>query len=72
MKAPTLAQVRGWPAAVDVPAAALALRMSRSTAYEAIRTGDFPAKVLTVRGRHRVITASLIRILEDDGAVRSA
>lgn len=71
-KAPTLAEIRAWPAAVEVPWAAAALRMSRSTAYERIRTGDFPAKVLTVRGRHRVITASLIRLLEDDGAARPA
>lgn len=71
-KRPTLAQIREWPATVDVPIAASALGISRSSAYEAIKTGVFPAKVLTVQGRRKVITSSLVRLLEDDGAARPA
>jgi hypothetical protein len=63
-KAPTLAQIRKWPAAVDVPPAAAALGISRSHAYELIKIGKFPATVVSVRRRHKVLTASLIRVLE--------
>jgi len=61
--APTLEDVKRWPATVDVPAAALALGISRSTAYEWLRLGEFPAKVVSVRHRHRVVTASLVALL---------
>ena len=61
--APTLADVRNWPATVDVPTAALALGISRSTAYEWIRIGEFPAPVISVRHRHRVVTAGLVQLL---------
>jgi Helix-turn-helix domain len=61
----TLAEVRKLPATVDVPTAAAALGFSRSTAYESIRRGDFPARLISLRGRHRVITASLLTLLED-------
>ena len=62
-KAPTLAEVRDWPATVDVPLAASALGMSRSTAYEWIRLGEFPVPVISVRHKHRVPTAGLVRLL---------
>ncbi|MBV9651728.1 MAG: helix-turn-helix domain-containing protein [Pseudonocardiales bacterium] len=61
--APTLAEIRGWPATVDVPAAALALGLSRSHAYALARAGQFPAQVLIAGGRMRVITASLLELL---------
>lgn len=61
--APTLAEIRGWPATVDVPAAGLALGLSRSHAYALARAGQFPAKVLIAGGRTRVITASLLALL---------
>lgn len=60
---PTLADIRGWPATVDVPTAALALGLSRSHAYALARAGQFPAKVLIAGGRMRVITASLLALL---------
>lgn len=65
---PTLDEVRAWPATVDVEHAAAALGISRSTGYEWIRTGEFPCKVITVRRVHRVLTASLLRLLEDADA----
>jgi len=64
---PTLAEVRKWPATVDVETAAGALGVSRSTAYEAIRCGSFPVRVVTVSRRKVVITASLVALLEGDG-----
>ena len=65
MKPPTLAQVREWPATVDVTQAASALGVSRSTAYELIRLDRFPARVLSVGHRRRVVTSSLVAVLEN-------
>jgi hypothetical protein len=62
--APTLAQVRKLPAVLDVSQAARVLGISRSSAYEAIARGDFPATVITVGRRKKVLTASLLRVLE--------
>lgn len=62
--APTLAEIRAWPATVDVAAAARALGISRSHAYALVERGQFPATVLPVGQRFRVVTASLIAILE--------
>jgi predicted DNA-binding transcriptional regulator AlpA len=61
----TLAQLRMRPPTLDVTEAAGWLGVGRSSAYEAIRRGDFPAKTITVNRRLRVLTASLIRVLED-------
>ncbi|MFF4839276.1 DNA-binding protein [Streptomyces collinus] len=61
---PTLDEVRKWPATVEVPRAALALGCSRSQLYELIKRGEAPVKVLSFGARHRVVTASLVRLLE--------
>jgi len=63
---PTLAEVRNWPPTVDVETAAAAIGVSRSTAYEAIRSGNFPVKVVIVGRRRLVITATLVALLEGD------
>jgi hypothetical protein len=60
----TLAQVRKLPATIDVPTAASALGISRSSLYEAIRTGSAPVKTLSVKRRILVLTADLINVLE--------
>lgn len=62
--APTLSEVRAWPATVDIAAAARALGVSRSHAYALVERGEFPATVLSVGYRLRVVTASLIAVLE--------
>jgi predicted DNA-binding transcriptional regulator AlpA len=64
---PTLDEIRGWPAVVEVRRGARALGISVSWAYELIAAGEFPCRVLTVRGRSRVITASLIATLDEPG-----
>ena len=61
---PSLAQVRRWPPTVPVPTAAPALGMSRRSMYEAISTGRCPVRVITVNGRLKVLTASLVAVLE--------
>lgn len=61
---PTLDEVRAWPATVSVPQAASALGISKTYLHALIKQGDAPVKVLPFQGRHRVITASLVRLLE--------
>lgn len=61
---PTLDEIRSWPATVSVPQAATALGVSRSYLHDLIKRGASPVKVLPLDGRHRVITASLVRVLE--------
>ncbi|WP_262059739.1 DNA-binding protein [Streptomyces sp. STR69] len=63
--APTLDEIRAWPATVSVPQAAIALGVSKSYLHGLIKTGQSPVKVLPLEGRHRVITAALVRLLED-------
>ena len=67
-RGPTLDEIRGWPAVVPIPQAAAALGISRSHAHELARTGEFPARVLEVRGARRVVTASLVALLSVDNA----
>jgi hypothetical protein len=61
---PTLDEIRGWPATVTVPEAARAMGISKSHLHALIKRGESPVRVLPVRGNNRVITASLIRLLE--------
>lgn len=63
---PTLDEIRRtWPAAVGVPEAAAAFGLSRSYAYELIARGEFPARVLRLGGRYRVVTSSIVKTLSD-------
>ena len=61
--APTLDEIRAWPATVSVPRGALAFGLSRSHAYDAISRDEFPARVIKVGGRLRVVTASILSVL---------
>lgn len=64
MTAPTLNEVKGWPATVGVTQAATALGCSKSHLYELIKRGESPVKVLPLGRRYVVITHSLVRLLE--------
>jgi len=64
---PTLAEVQRWPATVAVEDSARAFGCSRSTAYAAIAAGTFPAVVIKVNRRLRVLTASIVATLEGHG-----
>jgi hypothetical protein len=64
MAAPTLAEIRKWPAVVPIPQAAPAIGCSRSQLYELIKRGEAPVKTLSFGRRHVVVTASLIALLE--------
>ena len=73
-RTPTLDEIRAWPATVDIQTAAPALGISRAYAYELARRGDLPCRVLKVGSRLRVVTSSLIPLLDGtvDGEVRPA
>jgi excisionase family DNA binding protein len=69
----TLAQLkRSAPPTLSPEEAAPWLGVSRSTLYESIKLGTCPVKVIRVQRRIRVLTSSLIKLLEDGEAVRSA
>ncbi|MDP9091844.1 MAG: DNA-binding protein [Actinomycetota bacterium] len=61
---PTLIEIRSWPAAVSVPRACSAIGISTSWGYQLIAQGEFPARTLTIGRRSRVLTASLVTLLE--------
>jgi predicted DNA-binding transcriptional regulator AlpA len=65
---PTLDEVRAWPATVNVDQAAAALGVSRAYAYEAIKVGTFPARVIKVGNRTTVVTASILKALDPSGS----
>lgn len=60
---PTLEEVRQWPATVGIPAASVALGISRSHGYELAARDEFPARTIRAGGSVRVITADLIKLL---------
>ncbi|MFR9803150.1 DNA-binding protein [Pseudonocardia sp. RS010] len=64
MSAPTLDEIRSWPATVDIPQGSRPFGISRSFGYELAARGEFPARVIKVGGRLRVVTASIIAALE--------
>lgn len=60
----TLAEIeRTWAPTVDIPRACVPFGISRSHGYELAARGEFPAKVLRVGGRYRVITSSIVEVL---------
>lgn len=62
----TVMQSKGgvmYPATVSIPVAANLLGISRSSAYEAARTGKFPTPVLKINGRYVVPTKPLLDAL---------
>jgi hypothetical protein len=63
----TLEDVRRWPPAVDVSRAAAALGVSRATLYAALARGERPVAVIQVGGRLKVLTHSLVAVLEGRG-----
>lgn len=64
----TVSQLRDGQPTLGVPEACKLLGISRSHGYEAVKRGVFPAKVLQVGRAYRVVTASLLRVLEGGAA----
>jgi hypothetical protein len=59
-----LAQVRGWPAVVDVVTAGRALGLGRTASYALARQGAFPCPVIRAGNRLLVPTAGLLAVLD--------
>nr|WSS65155.1 helix-turn-helix domain-containing protein [Streptomyces sp. NBC_01177] len=53
-----------WSGTASVEDAARAFGMSRSKGYDLVRRGEFPCRVLPIGRAARVVTASLLRVLE--------
>ncbi|MFF5546829.1 helix-turn-helix transcriptional regulator [Streptomyces sp. MB22_4] len=53
-----------WDGTGSVEDASKALGFSRAKGYDLIRNGQFPCRVLRIGRRTRVVTASLLRVLE--------
>ena len=68
----SLAELRQSGPTVNVENAARALGVSRSAAYEALARGEFPAKVIVCGSRLKVVTASLIGLLDEDRTAAEA
>lgn len=66
--APTLDEIRTWPAAISVEEAARALRVSRSALYARIAEGNAPVETIEMGRSVRVVTASLVARLEGRAA----
>lgn len=58
--APTVADIRGWPATVSVAQACTVFGVSESHGYDLIREGDFPVAVIRLGSRVRVVTTSIL------------
>ncbi|MFF6911855.1 helix-turn-helix domain-containing protein [Streptomyces sp. NPDC012466] len=53
-----------WDGTGSVEDASRALGFSRAKGYDLIRRGEFPCRVLRIGRTTRVVTASLLRVLE--------
>ncbi|MEU5537235.1 helix-turn-helix domain-containing protein [Streptomyces sp. NPDC020362] len=54
-----------WNGTASVEDAAQALGLSRSKSYDLVRRGEFPCRVLRISRATRIVTASLLRVLEN-------
>lgn len=59
---------RSLPPTLDITKSCQLLGISKSSGYALAARGAFPCRVLRVGGSYRVITASLMRVLEGEAA----
>lgn len=59
-----LTDLQSLPPVLDVPAAAALLGISRTTAYELVRTGRWPTPVLRLGRLIRVPSAAIVQLLD--------
>jgi hypothetical protein len=55
--------IAALPPALDLPAAAHLLGISRTSAYELVRTGEWPSPVLRLGRRIKIPTQPLLELL---------
>jgi hypothetical protein len=66
------AELLALPPTTDLPTAARALGIGRTTAYQLARAGEFPTPVLRLGARYRVVTSGLLAALGIDFLVGSS
>ncbi|WP_327346028.1 DNA-binding protein [Streptomyces europaeiscabiei] len=59
----TVGDLLNLPPTTDVETAGKAFGMGRTKAYELVRAGKFPCKVIPAGRTYRVVTADLLRVL---------
>jgi hypothetical protein len=62
----TRSQLLSLAATTDIVTGGRAFGLGRTVAYELVRAGEFPCKVIKTGGVYRVITADLLRVLAID------
>lgn len=62
-RSPTRAELRRLPPVIDLVTAARILGIGRTKAYELVRTGRWPTRVLRLDRRIRIPTAALLELL---------
>lgn len=62
--APTLDEIKSWPVTVEVRRACRAIGISSSWGYQLIASDEFPCRVIRIGHRSRVVTSSLLALLE--------
>ncbi|MET7809723.1 helix-turn-helix domain-containing protein [Streptomyces sp. NPDC005395] len=60
----TTADLLALPPTVDVETAGRAFGVGRTVAYQLVRAGTFPCKVIKTGRQYRVVTADLQRVLQ--------
>jgi Helix-turn-helix domain len=63
---PTLDEIKSWPATISLTQAAAALGMSRAQVYGLAQRNELPCVTIAVGRTRRVVTASLIRLLDGE------
>jgi predicted DNA-binding transcriptional regulator AlpA len=59
----SLAEVRALPVVVDLPTAARVIGVGRTKAYDLVRLGQFPVRVIAYGKSYRVTRADLLSFL---------
>ncbi|WP_405961332.1 helix-turn-helix domain-containing protein [Streptomyces sp. NBC_00024] len=68
----TVRDLLDLPPTTDVETAGKALGIGRTKAYELVRAGKFPCKVIPAGRTYRVVTADLLRVLGIQGNAEHA
>lgn len=69
----TLDEIRQWPPTASMEDASRALGISKSHGYKLAKDGKFPCRVVPLgEDRIRIVTASLLALLEEPTADRAA
>lgn len=65
-QAVTLDEIRQWPPTTSMEDASRALGISKSHGYKLAKAGRFPCRIVPLGDdRVRIVTASLLKLLED-------